>query len=160
MDSSTTLKVRKKGWIIILLLCIAGYYTFYYNFVFARTAAIVTVVKKEKHTMSIRYADHTEQTVNVPQIILPLIKEGNTYFVSIYRNNYRKPFVKSIKPSPLNFAYRREYIEGSEKDPSRRILFFMSGMMEKSKRYQHLGLVRCYNPVKYKFRWCGVGYER
>lgn len=72
-------------------------FLFYYNFVFARTAAVVSIDAIKQKTITVIFQNGNKLEVKTPSIVIPLLKEGHIYEVSIYRNKLRDPFLHKIK---------------------------------------------------------------
>jgi hypothetical protein len=89
----------KRGFVFVILLCLLiGYTFFYYYNVFARTGAVVLLEEKKGNQLIVRFANGKEKNISAPEIITPLLEEGKQYFVVIYENKLRKPFLAKIEP--------------------------------------------------------------
>ncbi|WP_027087056.1 hypothetical protein [Cohnella panacarvi] len=83
--------------IFIGVLVFAIVYTlFYYNFVFSRTVAVVSIIGKNDKTITVKFHDGHELNVKTLSIVYPLVEIGENYAVSIYRNKLRDPFLHRI----------------------------------------------------------------
>ncbi len=81
----------------LLTFAVAAIYSiYYYNFVFARVTAVVTVEQKNENSMTVRLQDGSNLQVKAPSIVIPLLKEERFYQVSIYRNKLRAPHLQNI----------------------------------------------------------------
>ncbi|MFN0223926.1 hypothetical protein [Paenibacillus sp. KR2-11] len=83
-----------------LLFLAAGTTVFYATQMLNNTYAVVTLESKGREALQLRREDGSMQTVSAPDIVLPLLKEGEKYVVTYRYNRLRKPFLAEIEPYP------------------------------------------------------------
>lgn len=85
------------GAVIAILLCC--WIIFYYNNFFSRHIVIATLISIDAENDNLVFKTKLGDELNVksPNILIPLLVKNKTYYISIYSNNLRKPFLKEIK---------------------------------------------------------------
>ncbi|MEY9096259.1 hypothetical protein [Paenibacillus sp. RC84] len=81
----------------ILLILVLLFFGFYYQKVFSKTIAEVSITEKNNEYVIVKFVDGSEKKVNTNNQEINSINIGNKYFVVIYENLLRKPFFHEIK---------------------------------------------------------------
>lgn len=69
----------------------------YYNFVFQRHIFVATISEIRDTRVTFETKNNSFVSAEAPEIIIPLLKEGDEYMVVVYSNLLRSSFIKDIK---------------------------------------------------------------